>query len=459
MQTDSATRTLSTAILPPPIPGRPASAEYRIWVNSTEAYLPAICGFAGGTAAFFPFETDGPAEIRIWADRSFDSAAVHPTSYGIACEREGNEIRFTLPGPCNVFVKWDDGFELPLYIWAAPVQRAALRPDASGMRYFAPGVHHAGEIRLASNETLYLAPGAFVHGYIAAENAENVTVCGRGILCASQYATHNGPAHDMAGFRRCRNVRVEGVVLLDAWGWTLVFHNCDNVTVDGVKILCERTFSTDGINPCNCRDVAIRNCFVRCKDDCVSVKGLDGHYSEPPDAQTAWSPIRDILVEDCVFWSDNNNCLVVGTETRAEVVERVLFRNIDILKASNTCGDVAGALAVISLHDTQLRDIRFEDIRIEHATGPWLNIFFTDSIFGIPGMRCAWGGNIRDIALKNISITGGPLRPAYIRGYDAAHRVENVRIENLSVFGRPVQEPADARIMIGDYVDDVSIVL
>lgn len=441
----------------PPVPDRPTSAEYRVWLDGEEVYVPAILGFAGGTAAFLPFDMDGPVHVRVRAGRNFDTVSVRPASLAIDCVREGNDVVFTLEKPANIFIKWDDGFELPLYLWASEPQADIPGANAPGVIFFPPGVHHAGGIRLESGGHLYLAPGAFVFGYVWAEGSQDIRISGRGVLCASQYPTHNGPRHDMAGFAHCRNVRVEGVVLLDAWGWTLVFRNCDNVLVDGVRILCERTFSTDGINPCNCRGVTIRNCFVRCKDDCVSVKGLDGDYAVPPASKSEWSPIRDILVENCVFWSDNNNCIIVGTETKAETLESVTFRNIDILKASNTCGDVAAAMAVISLHDTEIRGILFEDIRIEHATGPWLAVFFVDSIFGIPGMRCPWGGSIDGVRLNRITLSGGPLRPAYIRGRDEHHTLKNIAISNLTVHGKKITGPGQARICVGGFVENFTL--
>ena len=96
---------------------------------------------------------------------------------------------------------------------------------------------------------------------------------------------------------------MEGITLLDAAVWTVVLKECSNVRISNIKIVNGRYYSTDGINPVNCQDVAIEDCFFRCTDDNISVKGLN------------WGlPSRNILVERCTFWSDNNNAVVVGPE-------------------------------------------------------------------------------------------------------------------------------------------------
>ncbi|MDA3798655.1 MAG: glycosyl hydrolase family 28 protein [Kiritimatiellae bacterium] len=449
----------TNAILHPAVEGFNISAEYRIWLDGDEAPVHSIIGFAGGSAAFLSFDMTGPVEVKIWADRNFETASIRPLSAGIECARDENTITFILDKPRNLFVKWDDGFELPVYIWASAPDTDVPDPNDENVIYYGAGSHDVGRITMESNQHLYIAPGAIVYGCIKVDDAENIKISGRGILCGSKdgWPSQENPEHDLVGIWNCKNVDYEGVILLDSWGWTLVFHNCENVHVDGARLLTERLKSTDGINPCNSRNVLIENCFARTKDDCVSIKGLDYHGTEIPPDISLWTPIQNIEIRNCVFWSDNNNAIVVGTETRAEVIENIKFSNIDIVKASNTCGDVAGAMAVLSLHDTVLQNIVFENIRIEYATGPWLIIFFLKEIFGIPSIRRPEGGVIQDVRFKNINITGGPHRPAYIHGEDENHVVKDIEIENLYVHGKQITNSKDARIVIGEYVENFKL--
>ncbi|MDD5349054.1 MAG: glycosyl hydrolase family 28 protein [Chthoniobacteraceae bacterium] len=446
---------------PQPLPyfresGAPISINYTCRLNGEPAYVHNFSGFAGGDISWVSFDFRESATVSVTALRNVDKAEVRPASAAIAVKLEDNTATLTVTGPCRLFLKWEDGFELPFHIFANRIEEGAPKHAAPGVHYFGPGTHRPGVIRLSSGETLYIADGAIVYGVIEAENAKHVAVRGRGILCTSHLDRKsketyevNGVPREVVSFRNCTDIEVEGITILDAHHWTVVFRNCERVHVSNIKMFNERSFSTDGINPVNCRDVLIENCFVRCKDDCVSIKGLDNRY--PGNA----APIRNIVVQNCVFWSDNNNGIVVGSETKAQTISDILFRNIDLLRVSNTCGDYAGALSVICLHDTDISGIRFEDIRIEHCHGPYFNFFFCDSLFRIPGARQPKGGTFRDITLKNVSVVGGPDRRSYIMGFDEKRMIENVRIENLRIHGRLIHNADEGRIQINEFTRNI----
>lgn len=434
----------------------PVSAEYTVTVDGRPVFMHTLVGMAGGSAAFATFDADfarGPVTVRVRSASQVDAVSVHPLARGIPCRLEGREAVFAIDRPGPLFVQWNEGFELPVYLFANAPEADPRDPRVI---HFGPGLHDAGVIRLASGQTLHLAEGARVTGTVLARDAHDIRVCGRGILCGSHhpFGFMDEDTTELAGFKRCQNVTVEGVTLLDSFGWTLVFYDCDRVHVDNVKILGERLFSTDGINPVNCRDVLIEGCFVRCKDDCVSVKGLNDPARCPIDR----TPIRGIEVRDCVFWSDNNNGVVLGSETWASSIADVAFRNIDFLKTSNTCGDVAAALSVIALHDTAIDRVTFEDIRIEHATGPIFNLIMPDVIFGnIHGWRGGGGAHLRDVVFRRVAVLGGRPKASFWHGRDPARLIENPRLEACAWMGRPVATLADARIETNAFVHGATV--
>ena len=80
----------------------------------------------------------------------------------------------------------------------------------------------------------------------------------------------------------------------------------------------------------------------------------------------------------------------------------------------------------------------FEDIRIENADWRLFYITidrneFADSSRGM--------GQISDLVFRNSSVEGPMKRPNVIRGWDAQHRVRNVRFENVKVNGRYLDGP------------------
>ena len=432
--------------------------DYTAEVEGQSAFVYHQPGFAGGAVSWISFDfSGGPVHVRVTAQRLVDSVEVKPDHANIPAQLAGNTASFVLTQPGQFFVKWDGDFQLPFFVFANP-RELPPRPDPADPQviYFGPGVYRPGVVRPTTGQTVYLAGGAIVHGQIDAADADGVCVRGRGILCGSHIPHGEHDPHDMLCLTRCRDSYVEGITVLDGFCWNVVLRDCDDALVENVKVLAERLWSTDGINPCSSRGVTVRRCFVRSKDDCVAVKGLA--WTEP--RADHWVSLRDVLVEQCVFWSDNNNALVVGCETRAGVIENVVFRDCDILRTSNTCGDIAGALSIICLDDTTIQDVRFEDIRLEHPTGPLVNIFFAESMFTgqIPGTKQPVGGLLRRITFDTIRVTGGTLRRSFVRGLDARHVVEDVWVRNLSVAGKTVHDPAAGRFVVNEWVCGLTFV-
>ena len=286
-------------------------------------------------------------------------------------DRRGSKIRVSLDRPCRFTVEVGgdeaspsqiEGQVRSLYVFANPVETDKPDPDAPNIIYFGPGLHRPGTIEVKTGQTVYLAGGAVVHARIIGWEANDVTICGRGILHLGHVPVPTVivpgqvfPA--MLALTRCHGLRMEGITLLDAAVWTVVLKECSNVRISNIKIVNGRYYSTDGINPVNCQDVAIEDCFFRCTDDNISVKGLN------------WDlPSRNILVERCTFWSDNNNAVVVGPESKCTLLENVTFRNCDILYVHDN-QEIKAAMSVIQLDDTSMTNITFEDIRVERA-GP-----------------------------------------------------------------------------------------
>ena len=71
---------------------------------------------------------------------------------------------------------------------------------------------------------------------------------------------------------RCKNVRIEGVKIVNSPFWTVNPEFCQNVTVDGITIHNVPSPNTDGINPESCKDVHISNCHISVGDDCITIK-------------------------------------------------------------------------------------------------------------------------------------------------------------------------------------------
>ncbi len=429
----------------------PPSIEYQAWVGGKEVYVWNHTGFAGGTMSWIFLDLHSPVEVRVRPHRQVDEVRVVPRRSRIETAWDGTTATLQIEKPGSYFMEWDQCLELPFFIFARPPE-LETPAAAGGQRIeFGPGEHRPGRIELKTGDELYLAPGAEVYGAISANGAQNIRITGRGILRQSHlpFGGVEGQRHPVEMID-CKDVLIDGPIFLDGCTWNIVFRNCDRVQVRNITVLSERPYSTDGINPCDSRDVLIENCFARCKDDCISVKGLQ--RNTPPERML---PIHDITVRDCLFWSDNNNGLVVGTETWASEIRDIVFQRTDFVRVAGTCGDWAAAFAVQSLADTRLHGIVFEDIDVEYCSGNPFSILFLDEVYGIHGERREGGGVIENIRFANIRFHQIPRRHSLILGKDPLRLVQNVLLENIRFDQNVVSTPKALRLETNAFTRNV----
>ncbi|MFW6255632.1 MAG: hypothetical protein ACOC54_02330, partial [Candidatus Sumerlaeota bacterium] len=117
----------------------------------------------------------------------------------------------------------------------------------------------------------------------------------------------------------------------------------------------------------------------------------------------------------------------------------ITFRDIDVL-----CAHGHGAVFSINNADcATISDVLYEDIRVEHHYA---------QLIGFRVIRSRWSkqqkrGYIRDIHLKNIRIAYSDLNEGYtlsvIGGFNEAHSVENVTLEDISINDRKIMDAND----------------
>jgi len=423
-------------------------------------------------ASFAYWDMSGPAEVEVVSNSPVRTVAIRPVARGIKPVVEGNRISFTMPGPGYLTVEVN-GFAQALHLFASPLETEVPKPNTPGVRYFGPGIHRPGVMHLHSGETLYIAAGAVVHGAVLADDVSDVKILGRGILDVSTLKRGQTPgAISLAG---CRNVRIEGIIIRDVNRWAVVPSACRGVVISGLKLIGFWRYNADGINVVNSEDVAIENCFVRAFDDCITMKGIDRRHHRFAELGRGHAldelSVRNIKVSRCVIWNDWHVALQFGIESSAPEMTDILFEDCDIICATHT----AIGFQIAGFAD--VHNIRFKRIHLEtHDDALWPAIqksldekhqpkqgfcphLLTMTIMKPPldylATRKDEYGKIRDIVLKNVSVTGGPSPKSVLRGYDDQHCVENVTIENLQINGALITDPATGGFNIGDHVNNV----
>ena len=308
---------------------------------------------------------------------------------------------------------------------------------------FGPGRHRLDRpLILGARQTLYLAPGAYVEGAVRGVG-NDITVCGRGILSGEPWPWTDGPQPRMCWLSGT-NITVRGVTLMSSWTWTLVLDGAENVLIDGVKILNGRVLNDDGIDLCGVRNANVKDCFVRAQDDCIAVKW--------------WN--ENLLVTNCVLWTDVANIIRVGYECAGPgfAFRCQEFRGIDVIRqavGNNKSPDdnwTENTIAVQMSHDTLAEKLLFEDFTFNGVEPQDLFLCLRTPICRYRGIDIRHGGHVRNVRFRKIHFPSKrPLGSLgiWMHSVDPDHAVENVSFEECECFTVPVALRGDVRDVKG----------
>ena len=235
-------------------------------------------------------------------------------------------------------------------------------------------------------------------------------------------------------FLNSRNVRIQGITVLDAPCWTLTFHKCENIKILGVTIDTDLNIpNDDGIHLCSCKGAVISDCNISSGDDCIALSGI-----------TSWDvPCEDVVITNCVLRScskaivigygystvrnvcisntiikESNRGICIMCNDEVALVENVRVSNMYIenrIRAGNWWGNGEPIFVYALKHDYYIPAEQKPDFHPECAVR---NIYFD-------GITCAGqnaigvvgdNGNIRGVQLRNIDYTRKPSENIKLKG-------------------------------------------
>ncbi len=416
-------------------------------------------------AAFAQFDMDAPVEVKVvTAKGEADKVKIRPLSRDIIYERAGeNAIKFRLDTPSKLSVEFGGNRLNNLHLFANPMEtetydgkegddviiwdkgsKDIFRKDCR-LIYFGPGVHQPkdlpnNEIVLPGNCTVYLAPGAVVKAKLRVEGVENVRILGRGMLLQPLRGVE---------ITRSRNVLVEGITVVNPQHYTIFGGESESVTVRNVKSFSSRGWS-DGIDLMCCRDWLIDDVFLRTSDDCLAFYNHRWWY---------WGGSHGLTVQNSILWADVAHAINIGghgddLSEEGELICDLTFRNIDVLNVDEDDDNYRGVMSVCCGDKNRVRNILFEDIRVEDCEEARL---IDVRVLYNPKYNREPGGTIRNIVFRNITYQGegGDMYPMRIRGYDDKQDIRGITLENVVVNGRKMIDLSD--VETNEYVKDVQV--
>ena len=421
------------------------------------------------TMAFSIFEHpfDGPVKVRVKKLRgSFAACQVRPSDYGIQAVQVGdNTVELTLPAyeRRKVSVEFDgDRFH---NLFLLPYRPDPDKPDPAdpNVFYYGPGEHDAGRITLRSSQTLYLDYGAMVYGEIVIAG-DDCTVAGHGVLSGEKlrHWGENWSNGDILvncnPYRKPerKGLTIKDVTFIDSPSWTLSVYNYDGVTIDGINMICW-TLNGDGVDVVSSRNVEVRNCFLRCYDDCITLKVR--HNADPV------SDLCDVWVHDNVCWNDYARGIVVGIEAGnvkygTGSIHDVRIEDCIILENARSSGldDLRGAFAIgqyaspdYSWAGGTACDIRGVTARRIHFDNlsPTARCVFLMQYADMDG-TC----KMSDITLEDFRVSNGlGNRNPIFTVMTHQHRIENLKVINFTVDGSRILSSTDSRVSVSGDVE------
>jgi hypothetical protein len=415
-------------------------------------------------ASFAEFDMTGTVRVRITNNRSDAiqngkmQVAVRPTSKGIRCTTvDDRTVELELQRPEYLSVEFNGDRLHNLHLFANPQLTETYTGDGdktinwkgenaqdvfvkdARLIYFGPGVHQpkdlpGRDIRIPSNCTVYLAPGAVVRARLVVDHARNVRIVGRGML-----------DHPLRGIEITfsHNVLVDGITVVNPEHYTVFGGQSDSITLRNLKTFSCRSW-TDGIDLMCCSNVTIQNVFLRTSDDCIALYNHRWWY---------WGGARNFNISGATLWADVAHAVNIGTHgddrsTTGETLEGVHISDCDVLYARTDA-----ALALSCGDKNTLRDIHFDNIRMDDLDSTsliGLSVVFSEKYNRAPGNR------ITDVSFSNISYTGDAARlhPCFFRAYDAQHTIDNVQLRNIRINGKRMGKKG---LNIGPFVDGVKL--
>ncbi len=291
------------------------------------------------------------------------TAGMAPTSFALAPSAR-------LQGKDLVLRPQDFGAKVDGTTLDSPAINAAIDrafAQGGGMVYLSPGTYLCGTVVLKSNVTLYVEAGAVILGskdvkqyltqpgsnsgaqkchLILAQDTENVTLCGPGLIdgqgpsfwvpsgrktvpaeeqwgdVASLYLKHQNEVSPLLEFVNCRHLQVEQIRVEGASGWTIRLLSCVGVVVDGISIRNSVAGpNTDGMDITNSSDVRVANCSIDTGDDAICLKSENPYGGSIPS-------MRNVTVTNCTLTTCCNG-FKFGTGTKGGC-ENIVFSNSTI---------------------------------------------------------------------------------------------------------------------------------
>lgn len=389
------------------------------------------------------FDFSGTVEVAVRKNNGLIQAArIRPLSYEIQSKQEGNTLYFTLTQPRKLSIEFNGDKLQNVHLFANPLEMAKPDPKDPNVIYFGPGIHSPDDkpgdvFKIPSNKTVYIDGGAVIRGKLVCDKVKNVRIIGRGIIDQPQRGieiTHS------------ENILVDGIIVKNPQHYTVYGGQSTGITIRNLKSFSCKGWS-DGIDLMSCSDVLVDDVFMRNSDDCIALYGHRWDY---------YGGSRNVVVKNSTLWADVAHPTNLGihgdTRSVGDTLENITFSNLDILEHDEDDPDYQGCLAISCGDLNLIRNVTYENIRIEDfEEGKLLSL----RVFYNKKYNIGPGRNIENVIFRNITYSGSLANPSIIEGLSNRGVVRGVTFENVRINGKLLRTSEPDKLQIGAFTQAI----
>lgn len=367
----------ATRVEAAPVPNEMRSSAFTMTVNGK----PVDVAHAAASYEFASFDITGSAEVAITAtepgfwDRGVD---IEPWRLGLRAQREGQTIRFKIPGPVKLAISRPGDFlnhASMLFLFAGSPPPPP--PSGPNVLVVPPGVHQES-LNPKSGDIVYLAPGSYIFGSLNLWNVDNVKVLGRGTIV---YEGQQSPVTDdgwmqnrdwhCIGALQAQNVEIDGLTcIVRSRTWSIQMKDSTGFTYDDLRVIGGNpgNANQDGMDWLGGGNTLVRNSFVRASDDDLAMQGNWDGYTQD-DMVRPGHDVDNIVVENTELSTSISNIVRIGWPQKIYNSHNFTLRNSDVLHAGiGACGQDFALLGFWSTNDAHgdHSGINFENIFLDN---------------------------------------------------------------------------------------------
>lgn len=292
--------------------------------------------------------------------------------------------------------------------------------------------NHLYDITCLEDESVYVEEGSATDNAIGLTrypflnfyNCKNIVLAGRGVIDMTEL-----DRRERRGvlFSNCENIEINGVKIVNAPEWSLITYCCKNVSVKNVDILGYRG-NCDAFAICNTENALIDNCFARTADDEFEVKALGGIMGT-----------KNVTFQNCIAWGGYARCFGVTGEV-CKSIENITFKDCAVVYRDGIWdNNRIGSLVVVAEQcEGSINGVTFENIEIFRDEGRAILVKIYDEE--------KEGFVMDNISFKNISYTS--YMKSKIDGNENEGNTLNVVLENIKANGVKVKRKG-SRFIVG----------